>query len=429
MKRVIGLSALVLFGLAYMSPLAPFVTYGIVAQLTHGHLSTAYLVTLIAILFTAISYGKMSRAIPASGSAYIYTRENFGPSIGFLVGWTLLLDYLFAPMISYLVIGIYLQDFFPSIASAVWICLSAIIVCALNLLGIKIVTKVNLVLVGLQLIFVLMFISLSVMVLSNSSQQIDFLSPFYEPQMQLSLIISGAAILCLSFLGFESISTLAEEAIEPAKTVPKAIIICTLLSGFIYILVAYFGQLVFPHWPAHANPETVSLKLITFIGGQNFNSFYILMSVIGCISCAMASLASVSRVLYSMGKNKMLPKQFGYLSRKFQTPWLAIIVVSLASLISIGLSLELASSMISFGALTAFTFVNLCVVKHYFFKLNQRNWFNNMFMPFSGFMLTVWLWSSLSRMSIIVGLCWLCLGGLYLLFQHRKSVKFDISNF
>ncbi|RYV03297.1 Putrescine importer PuuP [Shewanella sp. OPT22] len=429
MKRVLSLPALTLFGLAYMSPLAAFVTYGIVSKLTVGHLSTAYLITLIAILFTAISYGRMSKAIPASGSAYIYTRESFGHLVGFIVGWTLLLDYLFAPMISYLVIGIYLQDYFPSIDSAVWICLSAAIVCLLNLLGIKLVTKVNLVLVGLQLIFVLLFTGLSIVILLNTAEPIDYLKPFYEPQMKLSLIISGAAILCLSFLGFESISTLAEEAIEPEKTVPKAIILCTVFSGFLYILVAYFGQLVFPHWPENANPETVSLKLVTFIGGERFNTFYIVMSVIGCISCAMASLASVSRVLYAMGRSNILPKQFGYLSKTYQTPWLAIIVVSLASLISIGISLELASSMISFGALTAFTFVNLSVIKHYYFKLEERHWFKNMLMPIIGFLLTIWLWLSLSKMSIIVGLCWLCFGGVYLIVQLRRNINFNISNF
>jgi len=98
-KKVLGIPALVLFGLAYMVPLAAFTTYGLVTQITAGHLPTAYLVTLLAMLFTAYSYGRMVYAHPYAGSVYSYTRKTFGSSLGFLAGWTLLLDYIFLPML------------------------------------------------------------------------------------------------------------------------------------------------------------------------------------------------------------------------------------------------------------------------------------------------------------------------------------------
>ena len=429
MKRVLALPSLVLFGLAYMSPLAVFVTYGIVSKMTLGHLSTAYVVTLIAILFTALSYSRMAKVMPNSGSAYTYTSKSFGSSTGFLVGWTLLLDYLFTPMFTYLVTGIYLQEYFPEIHSYVWILLLATLVCVLNLLGIKLVAKVNLILVGLQLIFVLLFVLLSIMVLYHSPSHIDFLEPFYDSKMQLPLVISGSAILCLSFLGFESISTLAGEAQKPAKDIPLAIMLCTLVSGLLYILVAYFGQLVFPHWPANANPDTVSLQLIAFIGGQGFYDFYIVMTVTGCFSCAMASLAGVCRVLYTMGNNGVLPRPFGYLNQRYQTPAFSIVVVSLLSLIAIFLSLELVTSMINFGALTAFTFVNLSVIKHFYVKQAQRKVLTNLLLPLIGFGLTVWLWTSLSATSITVGLCWLAFGGAYLWFQRNKTLPESLAEF
>ena len=420
MKRVLGLPALILFGLAFMSPLAVFVTYGIVSKLTLGHLSTAYLLSLIAILFTAISYGRMSIVFPNSGSAYVYTSRSFGHSVGFLVGWTLLLDYMLTPMFTYLVTGIYLQEYIPQIPSFVWIILFATLVGALNLLGIKLITKVNLILVGVQLIFVLLFILLSIVVLYQSPHDIDFLKPFYEPHIQVSLVISGAAILCLSFLGFESISTLAEEAKLPQQTIPKAIILCTLLSGLLYILVAYFGQLVFPRWPEGSNADTVSLQLISAVGGQIFYDFYIVITVIGCFSCAMASLASVGRVLYAMGVNGMLPKPFGVLHQKYQTPAFSIVVVSLLSLAAIFMSLELVTSMISFGALVAFTFVNLAVIQYFYIQQKQQKLLINLVFPATGFALTVWLWASLSKTAITVGLCWLIVGVIYLI-RHRKK--------
>ena len=426
MKRVLGLPALILFGLAYMSPIAAFVTYGIVSKLTLGHLSTAYVLTLIAILFTALSYRRMSNAFPKSGSAYIYTSRTFGSSTGFLVGWALLLDYMFSPMISYLVIGIYLHEYYPDISSNIWIVLSALIVFILNLLGIKLVAKANVLLVGLQLIFVLIFVVIAIIVLANTSKDINYLQPFYDSNFKFPLIISGAAILCLSFLGFESISTLSEEAKKPEKNVPKAIILCTLFSGLLYILVAYIGQLVFPHWPDGTNPDTVSLKLISFIGGNTLNLFYISVTVIGCISCAMASLASVSRVLYAMGSNGMLPKPFGYLHKKYETPVFSIVIVSLASLISMVISLKLASSMISFGALVAFTFVNLSVIKHYYYDQNQYQLCKNTILPLIGFGLTIWLWTSLSETSFVVGAIWLSAGIAYLFWNKIKRTKIEI---
>lgn len=158
MARVLGLPSLLLFGLAYMVPLTVFTTYGIVTQTTGGHLSAAYVVTLVTMLFTAYSYGRMGAALPVAGSAYAYARKAFGGNVGFMVGWALLLDYLFMPMICYLVIGIYMSQYFPGVPSPVWIvgCIAAVL--ALNVLGIKLVTKANFALIGVQVVFIVVFV-------------------------------------------------------------------------------------------------------------------------------------------------------------------------------------------------------------------------------------------------------------------------------
>ncbi|MGB0894835.1 MAG: APC family permease [Parashewanella sp.] len=428
MKRVLNLPSLVLFGLAFMSPLAAFVTYGVVLNVTHGHISTAYLLTLVAILFTALSYGKMSCAIPNSGSAYIYSSSAFGKNTGFLVGWALLLDYLLAPMLCYLVTAIYLQEYFPSIDKSVWIFLSALTIFVLNVFGIKLVTKINLFLVACQLLFVLVFLIMATIILMHTNQHVDFVQPFYDAQMSLPFIVSGSAILCLSFLGFESISTLADEAEHPQKTIPKAIILCVLASGSLYLLTAYMGQLVIPHWPSNTDADTMGLKLIRFVGGEYLKSSFLIMAIVGCLATALAALTSVSRVLYAMGKKGALPKVFGHVHKKFQTPVFAILIVSLLSLSASFMSLELASSMISFGALVAFTFVNLSVVKYYFIDAKQRHLMTNLFLPLIGFGLTIWLWTSLSMTAIEVGGSWLMIGVVYLLVSKliAKTVNMEI---
>ena len=136
-KRVLGLPALVFFGLAYMVPLTVWTTYGIVTTSTDGHLPLAYTVTTIAMALTAYSYGRMVLVQPIAGSAYSYASKAFGRPLGFMVGWALMLDYIFLPMINYLLIGLYMQDYLPSTPQALWIILAVLLVTGLNILGIR----------------------------------------------------------------------------------------------------------------------------------------------------------------------------------------------------------------------------------------------------------------------------------------------------
>src|SRR6478672_11060288 len=161
LKRALGLPGLVLFGLVYMVPLTVFTTYGIVTQTTGGRLPVAYVVTLIAMVFTALSYARMCVAYPVAGSAYTYAQKSFGAPIGFLSGWSLLLDYLFLPMINYLVIGIYLEAAFPAIPAWVFVLVAIVIVTILNIVGIVSVARANVVIIAVQSIFIVTFIVLS----------------------------------------------------------------------------------------------------------------------------------------------------------------------------------------------------------------------------------------------------------------------------
>src|SRR5690606_8287698 len=202
LQRVLGLPSLVLFGLAYMVPLTVFTTYGIVTQLTEGHLPTAYAVTLAAMLFTAYSYGRMVRAHPYAGSAYTYAQQAFGPHLGFVTGWALMLDYMFLPMINYLVIGIYLKASFPAVPNQVWVLGAIVVVTVLNVLGIKLVAKANLVLVGFQIVFLLVFFALAFRTMAGSEVP-TLTQPLVDANLDPSTVLAGAAILCLSFLGFD----------------------------------------------------------------------------------------------------------------------------------------------------------------------------------------------------------------------------------
>lgn len=417
-RKSMGLTALVLFGLAYMVPLAVFTTYGLVTQMTKGHLPTAYLLTLAAMLLTAYSYGRMVQAHPQSGSVYTYTRKAFGSYFGFMAGWVLLLDYIFLPLLSYLLIGIYMSEYFPAVDAWVWVVGSIALVTVLNLVGIESVTRVNWILVVVQLVFIVVFVALSIHNLSERSEPVSLFAPFHHEGFSVPLIMTGAAVLCLSFLGFDAVSTMAEETTNPRFRIPLAIMVVSLVGGLLFLLVSYFAQSVYPQWDAFADPDSASVDVMRRVGGQLLVTAFTATYVAGCFASAMVSQASVSRVLFAMGRDGALPRVFGQLATKKRVPATAIVLVSILSLLALFITLDTVAHMISFGALFAFSAVNLAVVKHYLVdqKLRgTRNWLLYGAIPALGFLSTLWLWTSLSSLSFTIGLCWMGLGVVCLL--------------
>lgn len=418
LRRALGLPSLVLFGLVYMVPLTVFTTYGIVTQTTGGRLSVAYLVTLAAMVFTARSYARMAVAYPVAGSAYTYTQRSFGAPVGFLAGWSLLLDYLFLPMINYLVIGIYLNAAVPAIPGWVFVVLSIAAVTLLNIVGIVSVARANLVIIAIQAIFIVTFLILACSKVFGLGT-VDLLAPIHGDggATGFSPVLAGAAILCLSFLGFDAVSTLSEEAKDPKRSVPQAIMIATVVAGVIFVVLSYLGQLVFPS-NEFTDVESGSLDLMLTAGGQFLQTFFTAAYVAGALGSAIASQASVARILYAMGRDGVLPRSFfGHVSPRFATPVYAILAVSAVSLLATVISLTTLASVISFGALVAFSVVNLSVIKHYFVDRRERDGvglISNLLLPLIGFLLTVWLWTSLSGLTLVIGLSWLAAGFVWL---------------
>src|SRR3954470_7088851 len=366
-RRVLGLPSLIFFGLAYMVPLTVWTTYGVVTTSTKGHLPGAYVVTTVAMLFTAYSYGRMVIARPTAGSAYTYASMAFGRPLGFMVGWALLLDYIFLPMINYLVIGLYMEDYFPSIPSEVWIIVAVVLVTGLNILGIRLLAGMNLLFVAAQFVFIAVFAAMAIAKIASDVHVRSYSAPFYDSNTDLGLVFSGAAILALSFLGFDAVSTLSEETENPRQKIPKAILLCAVVGGLVYIFQAYLGHLAFPDYKSFSDHQDVaSADVMKFIGQDFLNSFFTAVYVAGAFACAMASQASVARILFAMGRDGSLPKSFFYrLHPKYRTPVTANLLVGLFGLTALFISLATVSSMISFGALAAFSFVNLAVIKTY----------------------------------------------------------------
>lgn len=427
LRRALGLPSTVFFGLAYMVPMTVFTTYGIVTTITGGHLPAAYVFTLLAMLVTALAYANMVKAFPVAGSAYTYTEKSFGPGVGFLAGWALLLDYLFLPMINFIVMGLYINAALPQIPIWGVIVVAIALVTALNVIGIKIAAGLNSVLVGIQALFVITFAIMSFLTISGRAQSISPLQPFISQDFQFTAVAAGAAILCLSFLGFDAVSTLSEETKDATRTIPRAIVICTLSAGALFIFIAWVGHMVFPEWSTFLDPDTAGMEVAQAAGGAFLASFFTAAFVAGGLASAVASQASVSRILFSMGRNNLLPPRiFGLLHERFRTPYLATIAVGVVSLLALVVPLDLASSVISFGALIAFTVVNLSVIKHYALDQGQRRGsaaLKYVVLPLIGVALCLWLWTSLSGVTFAVGLSWAALGFIWLVVVTRAFTR------
>ncbi|VEF49240.1 amino acid permease family protein [Bacillus freudenreichii] len=428
MQRSLTLIPVVLFGFSFMALATVFSTYGIAAELSHGMVSGSYLLALIVMLFTAYSYGQMAKVVPSAGSAYAYTQKSINPYVGFMVGWAVLMDYLFIPMVNYLLFGIFFSAAFPSIPSYVWVLGMLLLVTFVNVKGIRLATMANAFISIFSLLFILIFIGLSAKdILGGAGTGTIFnFEPFYNPEQSFSYIVAGAALLCFSFLGFDSATAFAEETINPKKTIPRAVIIITLVGGAIFMSVSYFAHNVWPDYTTFTNADAASHEIITSVGGKTLASMFLAVYFVTVFGSAMSSQASASRVLFAMGRDGQLPRFFGKLHHKYQTPINNILLISALSLLSLVLSLTLVASFINFGAFIAFISVNIAVIAYYFIRKKERSVKGTMLyliLPGIGALLDFWLLLNLDIHSKVLGSIWFALGLVYLLFLTKRFKK------
>jgi amino acid transporter len=424
LTRTLTLGPVVLFGLAYMAPMIVLGTFGELADSSGDAVPTAYLLALVAMLFTAVSYGRMAAAFPVAGSAYTYTRRVVDSRVGFLVGWAVLLDYFFLPMVIWLIGASFLSRQFPGVPSWVWIVAFVLVTTALNIVGLRLAANVNLLLMALQVLVLVFFVVLSLHHVAASDGPAAMFSgaPFHNSKTTVSAIAAGAAIAAYSFLGFDAITTLTEETKEPRRTIPKAIVLVTVIGGVIFLVVAYATQLVALQLHA-ANSDSEAFDIAAAIGGRLMSSVFLAGLVITQFASGIAAQASASRLLYAMGRDNVLPRKvFGYVQRKFHTPVINIALIGVVGLVAVGLNTSTSVSFINFGAFTAFTFVNFCVLALAIRRGNLRgpkNVLLNIVLPLVGAAIDIWLLTNLEPTAKILGLSWLGIGILYLVYLTR----------
>ncbi|MFJ4846655.1 MULTISPECIES: APC family permease [unclassified Streptomyces] len=424
LARTLTLRAVVSFGLAYMTPLIVLGTFGVVADKTGGAVPTAYALALVAMLFTAYSYGKMAAEHPVAGSAYTYVRRSIDGRAGFLVGWATLLDYFFLPMVIWLIGGAYLQAQWPGVPMWVWIIAFIAVTTLLNLLGIKAADRANSLLMAFQILVIVIFALLSLRHVFHTGGAGGLFSttPFHNGATTLAGISGGAAVAAYSFLGFDAVTTLTEETIEPRRTMPRAIMLTALIGGGIFIALAYTTQLAHPgsHFD---DPSSAAFEIARTIGGDLFSSVFLAGLVVAQFASGVAAQASTSRLLFAMGRDNVLPRKlFGYVHPRYLTPAFNVLLTGAVGLVALRLDVATSTSFINFGAFTAFTFVNLSVIATYLRKRRAGQApspFAWAVVPAAGALIDLWLLFHLDGKALTLGAIWLFLGVVYLAWLTR----------
>ncbi|XQY93837.1 APC family permease [Metabacillus sp. HB246100] len=418
-KKSLNLFGVVFLGLAWMTPMIFFTVYGVAFEAAGGMLAAAYVVAFVAIFFTAYSYSRMVKAYPISGSAYTYTKKAINPKVGFVVGWALLLDYIVSPIIACLTFGLFLNAQFPSIPVFVWIILLNVILAFVNIIGIKLVARVSGFSVIIQVIFILFFCAFVAKDLVSGGNGLTLFSfqPFFSSDFSLSTIFSGAALICFCFLGFDAVTTMAEETVNPRKTIPKAIFLIVTIAAVLYISISYLTQVAYPTF-SFVHIDTASFELIQMVGGNALSALFTTVLIVATFTQGVSSVTSVTRFLFALGRESILPpKVFSYLHPKYKTPVINILIVTVITFTSILIDLDMAVTFVSFGALTAFTFVNLSVISHYYIKNKKRSpkeTFLYLIFPLIGACFIGWLLTLLEPKTLIIGAGWIVMGVIYI---------------
>ena len=420
-KRMMGLGSLVLFGITFVGPTAPYPMFGIVSSASKGHMALSYLFAMAAMAVTATSYGRMASAFPVAGSAYTYVRRTMHPLAGFLVGWTMLLDYLLIPLMSVIYLALTVNRFLPQVPHGVWLILFAFSITAMNLFGLKVTNRANFVMTAIMSASVVWFVAAAVRALATGTGAgtLVSLEPFYHPPaFSLAAVMSATSIAAFSYLGFDGISTLAEDSRNPRRDIGRATVLVCLISGVLFILQAYLGQLAWPDFTSYPKTETAFMDVSRLVGGQQLFLAVSFVLLVAGVASAVTGQASASRLLFGMGRDRLLPPAiFAYVHPKYSTPTYSILLMGVVTAAGgFYLSFQLAAEAINFGALLGFMGVNLSVISHYFLK-NRRPGaaalLRDLLVPALGFLVCLSIFVSLSRTARTIGVVWCALGLLY----------------
>ncbi|MGC8751917.1 MAG: APC family permease [Fervidicoccaceae archaeon] len=417
LKRVLKMRDLIAFAIMTMVPIAPMGIYGIVAVLSKGHVPLAYAIGAVAMFFTAWGYGQFAMRFPEAGSVYAYVRETLGYNIGFVAGWVILLDYVLIPALVILVSALWLEAL-TGISMIVWATVFIVTATVLNVLGVELTARASMALFLFEDFVLVAFIAAAVYKIVTTPGLSFNLAPFYNPtEFSWDAVLSGTSVAVLSFLGFDIMTTLAEETIEARKVVSRAVVLVIPIIASMFILQTYLAAVIHPGY-SFESTDVAFYYIAEEVGGKGLQLLTLLGTVLAWgVGDTLAAQAGISRVLFSMGRQGHLPRIFSKVHPKYKTPYVSTIFVAIltAPLVYL-LTLKDLSSVVNFGALTAFAIMHIALI-YRFTKVEKKSLLA--LMPAVGFIITAAIWYGLDIYAKELGFAWLAIGVVYLAYITR----------
>jgi len=434
-----------MYGIIVIQPTAPMPAYGVFSNAGQGHVVTSILIAMVAMVFTAMSYGRMARVYPSAGSAYTYVGRELHPSLGYVTGWSMTMDYILNPLIctiwcakamADLLTGTSLQIPYPGL---LWPLFFAGLFTALNLRGVKTSARINNTLCAIMGAVILAFFWYTIRYIFHLPQYPEafFLRPFYNPQtFTVNRVFHGTSVAVLTYIGFDGISTLSEEVENPKKNIFLATVLVCVITGFLAAAEVYGAQLLSFHRFgtdfgvfSQFGDENVFSHVAGIAGGVLMTRVISLTLLIATTGSGMGSQLGAARLLYGMGRSNAIPKKFfGAIHPKTHIPANNVMFVGAIALVGAFLiTYDNGAELLNFGALIAFMGVNLASLTHYYIRGADRALWQ-LIPPVLGFLICLFIWIHLSHLALIVGSIWMVCGIAYGAVKTR-GFRGDLVNF
>jgi len=426
LRRTLTLWDLIFYGIVLIQPIAPVPLYGVAQKLSDGHFVTIILIALFAMLITAVSYGRMGALYPTAGSAYTYVGKGLNPHLGFLAGWAMILDYLLQLLNPVWIATALHERYVHQVPFVIWALIIAGIMTGLNLAGVKSSSNANKVLLAVMSVVVVFFVVLAIKFLYGGQGWAGLFSlqPLYDPKTFNShKILTATSFAALTYIGFDGVTTLAEDVENPKRNVLLAVVLTCIFAGVCSAFEAYLGARVWPDWRSFPNLETAFMDICSRVGGVFLFNAMGLILIVAAFGSGLTGTLGAARLLFGMGRDGVLPKKFfGHLKPGSSTPTNNILLIGGLAFIGavllnyIGSAYEHAGELLNFGAFLAFMGVNLACFWQFGVRRQQgyeRRILQDMILPFIGFLFCGLIWINLNVIAKTVGGIWFAIGILY----------------
>ena len=434
LRQIMSVPDMVVYGLIFMVPIAPFGIYGGIFTESGGMPTLVYIVGTCAMAFTALSYASLGREYPVSGSVYAYASRAIGPAVGFLTGWALMLDYILSPVLLYVVSSTALHGIVPEVPAWAFGIVFVVANTLVNVRGIETASMVNRIALVLEILCLAVFAVLGVhWIMTDPSSKGFSLDPVFNAStFDPNLVMSAVSLGVLSFLGFDGIATLAEEAKDARRGPGRAMMVSLAIVGTLFAVQTYIAGCISPDGAAFAHDTDNAFYIVAGIaGGKALSITCALATALSWgIFTALAAQTAISRILFAMGRDGNLPRVLSKIHPKYKTPYVATLFVGAVSLVLVlalgRFGTDTISLFVNFGALTAFLVLHVTVIWHFFIKKRDGKVFAHLISPLIGFAVIAYTWVSLSMPAKLLGVSWVAIGIVYYLVM-RKVLKREVT--